>query len=395
MCTPLFLFLFLLGPSIVPAPAKAALNLTNVVRQVEPVEVAHLGTTRNVHRAGDLWFGGQFAPQDIAVFKQQGIQRIITLRGPDEIEWDEEAKVREAGLVFEALPVAGPGGLNEKTLDRLRELLRADAGPTLLHCGSANRVGGAWIPFRVLDEGVPLKQALEEAKVIGLRTPAYGDAAVAYLNARPESVKPGINDPFKDPELDVQNFLDKFEVESRDVYAARHAIVAACGLERGMRVADIGAGTGLYTFLFTEAVGPDGWLFAVDIAPRFLEHIRSLSAERAVANVTGVLCAERSISLPPASVDVAFVCDTYHHFEFPAQTLASIRSALAPGGRLLIVDFERIPGTTREWILGHVRAGKETVRAEIEAAGFVFSREIEVEGLEENYLLEFRTPAKR
>ena len=58
----------------------------------------------------------------------------------------------------------------------------------------------------------------------------------------------------------------------------------------------------------------------------------------------------------------------------------------------MIVDFERIPGTTREWLLDHVRAGKEVFRAEIEAAGFTFVEEVEISGFEENYLLIFKKP---
>jgi hypothetical protein len=57
-----------------------------------------------------------------------------------------------------------------------------------------------------------------------------------------------------------------------------------------------------------------------------------------------------------------------------------------------VVDFERIEGVSRDWILGHVRASKETVRAEIEQAGFRFLREIQVKGLEENYCLLFERP---
>src|SRR5690606_28394541 len=93
--------------------------------------------------------------------------------------------------------------------------------------------------------------------------------------------------------------------------------------------------------------------------------------------------------LPKASIDVIFVCDTYHHFSHPESTLASLHRALRPGGRLVVVDFERIPGVSREWLLDHVRAGKEVFRAEIEAAGFVLDREVEIAGLEENYCLTF------
>ena len=79
-------------------------------------------------------------------------------------------------------------------------------------------------------------------------------------------------------------------------------------------------------------------------------------------------------------MDAALICDVYHHFEYHEDMLRSIRSAIRPGGRLVIVDFERIPGVTREWLLGHVRAGKSVVVEEILAAGFDMVDEVEIPG---------------
>jgi ubiquinone/menaquinone biosynthesis C-methylase UbiE len=157
-----------------------------------------------------------------------------------------------------------------------------------------------------------------------------------------------------------------------------------------MDVADVGAGTGLFTLLFAPQVGPKGTVYAVDIAAKFLDHIREAAAQRRLGNVKTVLCSERSAELPADSVDVVFVCDTYHHFEYPRSTLASMHEALRPGGELVIVDFIREEGVSRPWILEHVRAGLPIVRQEIEAAGF---RQVQVEStpfLRENYLVRFR-----
>ena len=207
-----------------------------------------------------------------------------------------------------------------------------------------------------------------------------------------ESVNPGINKKFLDPDLKVDEWLKKFEVESREVFDARKAVLKACGLKAGMRVADVGAGTGLYTRLFSNAVGDSGWVYAVDINPRFLEHIQARAKQEGQKNITGVLCPEDSVALPPESVDAVFICDTYHHFEYPRSTTESIKRALKPGGMLLVIDFERIFGKSSAWILGHVRAGKKVFRSEIESAGLEFVDELDVEGLEENYFLRFRKP---
>ena len=86
---------------------------------------------------------------------------------------------------------------------------------------------------------------------------------------------------------------------------------------------------------------------------------------------------------------MVFTCDTYHHFEYPAATLASIRRALKPGGSFVVVDFERIPGKTRQWLLDHVRCGKEQVVREVTGAGFTLEEEVP-QGFAENYFLRFR-----
>jgi 2-polyprenyl-3-methyl-5-hydroxy-6-metoxy-1,4-benzoquinol methylase len=148
--------------------------------------------------------------------------------------------------------------------------------------------------------------------------------ACSVLPAQDQSVKPGINDKFLDSNLKVDEWMQKFETESREIFQQREKILAAVGLKRGMKVADIGAGTGLFTIPFAKAVGPEGKVYAVEIARKFLEHIHSRAQQAKMANVETVLCTERSVELPEASVDLAFICDVYHHFEFPKASLASL-----------------------------------------------------------------------
>jgi predicted methyltransferase len=204
------------------------------------------------------------------------------------------------------------------------------------------------------------------------------------------SVKPGINQDFLDPALDVAKYEQRFEGESREIFVHRARIAGLLPLREGMAIADIGAGTGLFTMMFAGKVGPTGKVYAVDIAPKFVEHIQTLAAQRQLTNVEAVLCTDRSAQLPKASVDLVFVCDTYHHFEFPQATLASIHDALRPGGEFVVVDFLREPGTSRPWILDHVRAGREVVQQEIEAAGFDLVQVEATPFLRENYQMRFR-----
>jgi SAM-dependent methyltransferase len=209
------------------------------------------------------------------------------------------------------------------------------------------------------------------------------------------SVRPGINERFLSEDLDVEEWTARFEVESREIYAERQAIVASLGLAPGMEVADVGAGTGLFLAPFANAVGASGAVYAVEISPRFLDHLRERAREEGLAAVHVVEGTERSVELAEASVDLAFACDVYHHFEYPQASLASLKRAIRPGGELVVIDFRRIPGKSSDFILKHVRDGQEVFTREIEQAGFVLVEEIAIDGLDENYALRFRRPQAR
>jgi SAM-dependent methyltransferase len=202
-------------------------------------------------------------------------------------------------------------------------------------------------------------------------------AAVALGVLRLAAEPGGPNAKYLRPDLDVDAWVKRFETPGREVFDKRKEIVAATGVRPGAAVADVGAGTGLYTMLFSAAVGPRGKVYAVDIAAPFLAHIARRAAAAGARNVEVVRGTARSIALPRASVDLVFVCDTYHHFEHPQDTLASIRRALRPGGALVVVDYRREPGKSAAWVVEHVRADQAAVTAEIEAAGFVRQRDVD------------------
>lgn len=207
--------------------------------------------------------------------------------------------------------------------------------------------------------------------------------------AQDQSVKPGINDKFLDPKLNVEEWTKKFETESREIFHQREKIVAAAGLKPGMAMADIGAGTGLFTLHFAQAVGANGKVYAVEIAKNFLEHIKARASKASASNVQTILCTEKSVELPEAAIDLAFICDVYHHFEFPQATLATLHKALKPGGEIVLIDFKRIPGESSDFVMGHVRAGQEVFESEVIAAGFEKVGEVK-DVLKENYFVRFR-----
>lgn len=221
--------------------------------------------------------------------------------------------------------------------------------------------------------------------VIGL---AFGGSAVLAEEQAQPMVHPSINAPYKDPEF--ESWVRTFERPGREVYDKRAQIVAATGVEAGQTVADVGAGTGLFTLLFAEKVGPQGRVYAVDISGSFIDNIRRRASERGFDNVEGVINDQKSVKLPAHSVDVAFMSDTYHHFEYPHELMASLNRALRPGGTLVVIDFRK--EGAGGWVQGHVRAHKSTVIEEIESVGFELVEEKE-NLLERNYFLRFRKTA--
>ena len=200
------------------------------------------------------------------------------------------------------------------------------------------------------------------------------------------NVSPGINDYYYD--ADFGDWVGVFERPGREVFDRRFQITAALELKPGMRVADIGAGTGLFTRLFARQVRPDGRVYAVDIAPDFVDNILLSARNQGLDNVQGVVNDQRGVGLPPDSIDVAFICDTYHHFEFPYKTMATVHKALRPGGRLIVVDFKKIPGVSRDWIIGHVRCDQKETTAEIVEASFELIDTPDI--MEEQFVLRFK-----
>lgn len=164
---------------------------------------------------------------------------------------------------------------------------------------------------------------------------------------------------------EVQSAVKRFESKTRDVVQRQEEILAACELRPGMTVADVGAGTGFFTRLMARRVGPTGKVFAVEVNRAYLEHISDTCRQQELANVHPVLGTQETTNLPRQSVDVVFLCDTYHHFEDSEASLASIFEALRPGGRVVLVDFYK-----RGKMASHVRVDKDGAVAEFAAAGF-------------------------
>jgi ubiquinone/menaquinone biosynthesis C-methylase UbiE len=196
---------------------------------------------------------------------------------------------------------------------------------------------------------------------------------------------PSYGEEEENPEV----FVDTMEVGSRELYAARDAVLAAAKVPQNARVADIGAGTGLYSLMFAGAVGAGGTVYAVDIEPRFLKLINQRAADLDFKNVVSVLGRETDITVPENAVDIAFIADTYHYFADRPSIMKTVRDALADEGRLIVLDYNLTAETAGDGKHDHVRFGKAGLISEIESFGFKLVDEPAVDGLAEFFMVVF------
>jgi SAM-dependent methyltransferase len=116
-------------------------------------------------------------------------------------------------------------------------------------------------------------------------------------------------------------------------------LMQALQIQPGDVVADIGAGSGYFTFRLAEKVGPKGKVLAVDIQPEMLALIRQRTKARGIRNVEPILGTEDDPKLPANAVDLILLVDVYHEFSYPWEMTRAMVRALKPGGRLVFVEY--------------------------------------------------------
>ena len=118
-------------------------------------------------------------------------------------------------------------------------------------------------------------------------------------------------------------------------------LFAALQIRPGEAIADIGAGSGYFTFPLAERTGPKGKVFAVDIQPEMLDLIRQRMKTRDLRNIELILGTETDPKLPAEAVDLILLVDVYHEFSFPWEMTRAMVRALRPGGRLVFVEYRK------------------------------------------------------
>lgn len=132
------------------------------------------------------------------------------------------------------------------------------------------------------------------------------------------------------------DWLDRPEREKEE---APSKLMANLPLRPGMVVADIGCGSGYFTFRLADKVGPKGKVLAVDIQDEMLALVKQRMKVKHVTNVETIKGAEADPKLPEGGVDLILLVDVYHEFEFPYEMTANMVKALKPGGKLVFVEY--------------------------------------------------------
>lgn len=157
----------------------------------------------------------------------------------------------------------------------------------------------------------------------------------------------------------------------RDEWQRPTEVLDGLGLKSGQRIADIGSGSGYFTFHLAARVGAEGKVYAVDIDDAALKKLRARQEQAKLSQIETILSESADPRLPN-DLDAILIVDSYHEFREYAQTMQAVLKALKPGGRLVLIDGEGPAGRPRtEYHRLHVIPA-ELVREEIVRAGFVF-----------------------
>ena len=167
--------------------------------------------------------------------------------------------------------------------------------------------------------------------------------------------------------------IDWLEREEREMEENTSQLLKNLAVKPGMVVADIGAGSGYHSALLSKMVG-NGKVYAVDIEPEMIAYLNERIKQEKLSRIVPVLSTEKNVALPENSVDIILLVDVYHEFSFPYEMALSMRSALKPGGKLVLVEFRTEDSTVPIKII-HKMSEKQSVK-EFKAAGFIFEQNI-------------------
>lgn len=180
-------------------------------------------------------------------------------------------------------------------------------------------------------------------------------------------------------------WLDRQEREQEERPAD---VLAAMDLRDGEVVADLGAGSGYFTFRIAPRVGKTGRVLAVEIQDEMIEALRRRMTAQKITNVEIVKGAESDPHLPAGGVDLALMVDVYHELTYPYEVMTAVRKALKPEGRVVFVEYRKEDPTVRIKELHKMSVAQ--LDKEMQAVGFARLRTVETLPLQHIVIFEKR-----
>jgi ubiquinone/menaquinone biosynthesis C-methylase UbiE len=152
-------------------------------------------------------------------------------------------------------------------------------------------------------------------------------------------------------------------------------VLSKLDLKPGMMVADIGAGSGLFSRPLAKAVAPGGKVYAVDIQQDLLDHINQRNREENIGNIQTVLGEYDDPKLPLRNVDLAFINDVLHHIQHRAAYLKALSTYMKPGGRIAIIEMDKNDPKTSHRNQPELLVAREEILEWMSDAGFKLVQE--------------------
>lgn len=172
---------------------------------------------------------------------------------------------------------------------------------------------------------------------------------------------------------DPKAYIAELENPERDAYQKPHEVIAALDLTPGEVIADVGAGSGYFSFRLARHVGETGRVYAVDVSPDMILAVNRKIRDLGVRNVVGLLAPPDDPLLPDASVDRFFFCNVWHHIEDQPGYLALMRKMLKPGGQVVMIDFQKVELPVGPPV--EMKIAKEELVKQMQANGFQVAKD--------------------
>src|SRR5262245_35740210 len=172
---------------------------------------------------------------------------------------------------------------------------------------------------------------------------------------------------------DPKSYIGALEDPKRDLYQKPQEVIMALGLKPGEVIADIGAGSGYFTFRLAHHVDDTGKVYAVDVSSDMIRHINRRIRDLKVTNVVSILADPDDPLIPKGSVNRFFFSDSWHHIDNQTKYLSLMKKMLKPGGEIVMIDFHK-----KDLPVGppmQMKIAREDLIKQMESNGFRLTKE--------------------